>query len=135
MATSFSVIYELFLSMITDDEILEFQEMDREMMLFKYLQSAQARFKNLTRVDLKRNDDMAEYVDDLDEELIEILATGMVYTYTNPKVNNLENAKNRLSTKDFSIHSPAALLSALESRRNNAEKDFRQMCRSFSYRR
>ena len=81
----------------------------------------------------QRDDDAKEFLEDLDDEVIEILATGIVYEWIKPKVNNTENLRNALSTKDFSTFSPANLLSQLQQLRDSLYKDFRRMCIAYSY--
>lgn len=135
MATPYSVIHARAIAKITDYDILKFNISMREAMLNEYLLSAQVEFQRLCKVDLTDKDEiLAQYNADLDDEIIEILATGEAYYWLCPKVLNTENLYNVLNTKDFSMYSPANLLSELQSLRDMFWKDFRRKMYEYTYR-
>lgn len=135
MATPYSVIHARAIAKISDYDILKFDISTREAMLYDYLLSAQVEFQRLCKVDLSDKDDiLAQYNADLDEEIIEILATGEAYYWLCPKVLNTENLYNVLNTKDFSMYSPANLLKELQDLRDMFWKDFKRKMYEYTYR-
>ena len=135
MATPYSVIHARAIAKISDYDILKFDVSTREAMLYDYLLSAQVEFQRLCKVDLSDKDDiLAQYNADLDEEIIEILATGEAYYWLCPKVLNTENLYNVLNTKDFSMYSPANLLKELQDLRDMFWKDFKRKMYEYTYR-
>ena len=124
----------VFLKKITDYDILKYLDTEREDLLNHYLLSACTKFKRVCKIDLTdRDDTLKQFNQDLDEDIIEILATGEVYYWLNPKVLNSENLKNVLNTKDFSLFSPADLLKKLQTLRDSMYKEFRQNIINYSY--
>ena len=74
MATSYSVIYNRALQKFTDYEFANLPERDMEEMLHDWLLSAIAKFRHCKH-DLKdRDDELAPFNSDLDDEEIEILS-------------------------------------------------------------
>lgn len=135
MATPYSVIHARAIAKITDYDIVKFDISARETVLHEYLVSAQVEFQRLCKVDLTDKDDvLAQYNADLDEEIIEILATGEAYYWLCPKVLNTENLYNVLNTKDFSMYSPANLLNELQNLRDMFWKDFKRKMYEYTYR-
>lgn len=135
MATPYSIIHARAIAKITDYDIVKFDISAREAMLHEYLVSAQVEFQRLCKVDLTDKDDiLAQYNADLDEEIIEILATGEAYYWLCPKVLNTENLYNVLNTKDFSMYSPANLLNELQNLRDMFWKDFKRKMYEYTYR-
>lgn len=135
MATPYSVIHARAIAKITDYDILDFDISTRELMLNEYLVSAQVEFQRLCKVDLSDKDEkLAQYNQDLSEEIIEILATGEAYYWLCPKVLNTENLYNVLNTKDFSMYSPANLLKELQALRDMFWKDFKRKMFEYTYR-
>lgn len=135
MATPYSVIHARAIAKITDYDIVKFDISTREAMLHEYLVSAQVEFQRLCKIDLTDKDDiLAQYNADLDEEIIEILATGEAYYWLCPKVLNTENLYNVLNTKDFSMYSPANLLNELQNLRDMFWKDFKRKMYEYTYR-
>ena len=135
MATSYSEIHARAISKISDYDILKFDISTREMMLNDYLVSAQVEFQRMCKVNLSDKDDvLAQYNETLDDEIIEILATGEAYYWLTPKVLNTENLYNVLNTKDFSTYSPANLLKELQNLRDMFWRDFKRKMFEYTYR-
>jgi len=80
-----------------------------------------------------KDDDLQQFNQDLDDEIIEILAIGEIYYWLSPKVLNTENLKNALNTKDFQQSSLANLLKELQSLRDSLYKEFKQNIINYSY--
>ena len=135
MATPYDVIHSRAIAKLSDYDLLKFDEDIRQQILDDYLLSSQIEFQRLCKINLSDKDTvLRQYNSDLDEEIIEILATGEAYFWLIPKVLNTENLYNVLSTKDFSMYSPANLLKELQSLRDVFWKDFKRKMYTYTYR-
>lgn len=112
MATKFDVVYDSFLSKISDFDWLEMREDDLKDCLFDLLKQAISRFGKDCKVDLFSHDEV-EFADNLTPVEIDILSEIMIENWLKPKLYNSELLRNRLSTKDFSQFSPANLLKSI----------------------
>lgn len=134
MATKYLRVYERFLSKISDYDILKFEEVDRETILYNYLISSIVSFKKISQIDLTdRNEDAKEFNQDLDDEIIEILAIGMLKEWINPKLLNSEILRKNLSTKDWQQFSDANLIKELNNLKETIDKQYKKMCVDYSY--
>ena len=111
MATPYSDVFNVFLGKITDYDLPKFNDIDREDILEGYMVSACVKFNKVCLVDLyDRNNDSKQFNNDLDDEIIDIITENMLVEWLKPKLLSTENLENALSTKDFSLFSPANLL-------------------------
>lgn len=134
MATTYDEIHSVFLNKITDYDILKYIDDERKDLLNSYLISSCTKFKRACKIDLNDRDNVLEtFNQTLDDEIIEILATGEIYYWLSPKVLNTENLKNYLNTKDFQQFSHANLLKELQSLKNTIYKEFKQNIINYSY--
>lgn len=135
MATLYSKIHSRAIAKFLDYDLIKFDESSRESILKEYLLSASLDFSPVCKEDLSdRDDELAQFNQDLSDDVIEILATGEAYYWVLPRVNNSENLRNMMSTKDYSFFSPANLLSQLQSLRDSLRKDFRRKIVDYTYR-
>lgn len=135
MATPYSKIHEVAIRKFSDYGLLDFQPSDRENILTGFLKSAVVDFQRLCQMDLSdRDDELAQFNQDLDDEIIEILATGEAYYWVKPFVSNNENFYNLMNAGDYSFFSPANLLSRLLDIHEKLEKEFRRKMILYSYR-
>lgn len=135
MATPYRIIHDRAIAKLSDYDILEFDESTRYQILNEYLLSAQIEFQRLCKIDLTDKDEkLAQYNQDLTEEIIEILATGEAFYWLSPRVLNTENLHNVLNTKDFSMYSPANLLKELQALRDVFWKDYKRKMFEYTYR-
>ena len=108
MPTPYSEIHQVAIQKISAYGLLDFQPSDREAILNGFLKSAVVDFSRICKVDLSDRDDLlAQFNNDLDEEIVEILATGEAYYWAKPKVANEENFYNLMNSGDYSCVSPA----------------------------
>ena len=132
MATLYSTVEKRFVYKIEDSELIELPDVDRLDMTDAYRESAEVEFKKCTKLSTK--DDVArEYPDDLTNEEIEILAYGMVLSWVTPKVNSLDNLKQKMSTKDYKIYSQANQLDKMTSLKLESENKVKNMIKSYTY--
>lgn len=134
MATPYNKIYDRAMFRFRDYEFLRLTEYDRELVLENHLKSAEADFIDICRYDLtKINDALKEYEEDLDNETIDVLATGVAYYWMSSKVLSEELFQNNLSLKEYTIHSPANLLRELTVLRKDLRKEFNRKMIRYSY--
>ena len=80
MATPYDVIHSRAIAKLSDYDILKFDEDTRQQILDDYLLSSQIEFQRLCKINLSDKDTvLRQYNSDLNEEIIEILATGEAY--------------------------------------------------------
>ena len=139
MILSFDVFVSAFLSKISEYELLAMLEDDRNDVVDGYLRGALVAFKKNCKYDLtaaadsetrKFNTDIAD--NDVDE-IVEIISYGMVCQWLRPFVYQQENLQNVISTRDFSVYSPAELLMRVGNAYKQAQKEYTQMIREYSY--
>lgn len=134
MPTPYSAIHQAAIQKISAYGLLDFQPSDREAILNGFLKSAVVDFSRICRVDLSDRDEiLAQFNNELDEEIIEILATGEAYYWILPKVANEENFYNLMNSGDYSFFSPANLLDKMIEMRQLMEKEFRRKMMLYSY--
>lgn len=132
MATTFSSVYDKFLKLIesvtlaklTDQQMTEFMDslLDASIELY---------FTNC-KTDLSdRNSTQFNQTLSSREEWI--LAHGMVLVWYESNVNSERKLKNNISTKDYTIYSPANLLDKLVALNKYSEKKFRQLMVMYSF--
>lgn len=85
--------------------------------------------------------DITDYDDELKEFNIEltrkeqsILALGMIIHWVEPYVFNSDALKNSMSTKDYSLFSPANLLEKMSALLRDTERQFREEMNNYSFR-
>ena len=139
MSISYDMFSGAFLAKITEYDFINIAEENRTAIIDGYLKRALVAFKKNCRYDLlsNMNDNTREIgieVKDEDvDELVDIISEGMVVQWLKPYVNHQENLENALSTRDFSVFSPAELLNRIVGTYKEASKIYTQMIREYSY--
>jgi hypothetical protein len=132
MATLYSTVEEKFVYKIEDSVLIALVLADRQDMTDNYRESAEVEFKKCPKLSSK--DDVArEYTEELTTEEIEILAYGMVLAWVTPKVNSLDNLKQKMSTKDYKIYSQANQLDKMINLKSESERKVSIMINSYTY--
>lgn len=138
MTVSYDSIIGVFLSKITEFELLNLVEEDRNYILDGYLTRAAASFNKVCEYDLSlRDEETREFTDDFEEsdidEIADILSEGMLVGWLKPYVYRQELLENVLNTNDFTTYSPAELLLRVGNAYSKAQKDYTQMTREYSF--
>ena len=134
MSTPYSKIINVFLNKITDYDLPNFEENLRDNIVIGYMKSACVRFKYNCKIDLSDRDETLQvFNNDLDDEIIEIIAENMLIEWLKPKLLNTDNFKNALSTKDFSLFSPANLLDKTNDTMELITKNARKLINNYSF--
>lgn len=128
-----------FLAKITEYEFFKFEEEEITKVVDDYLKRAVTAFKKNCKYDFFTTADDVNRLFDVDvtsedvDELVEIISEGMVVQWLKPYVYRQENLENALSTRDYSVFSPAELLMRVGNAYAKAQKDYIQMIREYSY--
>lgn len=130
--TEFNLIYDKFLSKITDFSYAQLDKKTLEEDLKKKLIQALAYFTQL-------EDKKAEYVDnvfisDLSVLEQEILANIMVINHLDKFIVSEDNMRILLNSKDYKQYSQATLLKELKSTKAEYQSDVEAMKNAYSFR-
>ena len=105
-----------FLAKITEFELSALAEYERQETVDGYMKRAISAFQRVCKYDLTTtaDDSIREFgvsvgAKDLDE-IIDIVSEGMVVQWLKPYVYRQELLENAISTRDYSLYSPAELL-------------------------
>ena len=99
--TDFQVVYDAFLAKMLDDEWAEWYEEDMQQDWKTLLLGALSWFK-FPRVSLDFDDETDSFNEDLDNDVIQILATYMKCEWLNRTILTWENVKPLYEERDFS---------------------------------
>lgn len=133
--TTYETVFAEFKDKITDPDLITFAEDLQIEMLVAYMKKAIGKCKRVVKtVDLNnRDDELMEFGVELPDEVMDIITEWMTVFWLQPFVNNIENLRNNLSTKDFSVFSPANLLEKIGDRYDIARKHARSLTNEYSY--
>lgn len=136
MPTSFSTIYERAIFKFTDYSFLGAEADFKDALLQKYLLAAVADFQHMCNtVDLTDYDlELAQFNNELDNEIIEILSWGIAYYWISAKALNSKLLKNIIHNKDYTSYSPANLLKEIQTLRETIEQEFKGRAKTYSFR-
>lgn len=134
MATPFTDIYARAIFRFADYKFLEQDKDIREGVLERYLISAKTEFQRICKVNLDDYDlELKQFNQDLNDEVIEILALGIAFYWLSYKTMNSELLKNVLNSKDYYYYSPANLLKEIQTLRRTLRDEFNSRMRQYSY--
>lgn len=134
MGTPFDDVHGIFRLKISDYELAELPVAYALDIMDGYLNSSCAYMRRWNpRFDLNRDKESRQFNNDLTDDIIEIIAIGMVYYYLSRKVSNGDNLANVMNTKDFTFFSPANLLSQIKDLRSQTEKEFKSAINAYTY--
>lgn len=135
MSTPYDKIYRRFLKKISDHDILMFDQYTQYQILLDLLLGACATFDRICKSDLEDRDDVIlEFNGDLSSIEQEILATGMLCNWLEPKVNDTSKIAQFINTKDYyASSSPANLLAQARGILETNERKYRYLITQYSY--
>lgn len=138
MTLTYDTVANAFLSKITEFELIQLSDEDREDTLDGYMKRAASAFEksckyDLTGVDDTRREFTADFAEEDVDEILDILSEGMLVQWLKPYVYKQELLENALNTADFTTYSPAELLLRVGNAYAKAQKDYTQMIREYSY--
>lgn len=139
MSIPYDAFTGAFLNKISEFELLELDDNTRTEVVDGYRERAVSAFKKNCMVDLftTANDEERMYDVEVDEEdldeLVDIISEGMVVQWLKPFVYQQDLLQNLMNTRDYSMYSPAELLMRVGNAYKQAQKDYTQMIREYSY--
>ena len=132
MTISYDLIFQKFMHEIDDFDLTSLNE---EQMLTENkltLSKSVTLFKKCKQ-SLTRDDESEEFVNDLIEEEMWILADYMRKVWLDEKINNGELLKLRLTDKDFKTFSPADLLGTMSKLKTHYDKELKLKVNDYLY--
>lgn len=139
MSTSYDIFTGAFLSKVVERGFCELKDYERNGIADGYMKRALASLKNVCEYDFSTTGDdiIREFDIDIAEgdvdELIEIVSEGMVVQWLKPYYYNQEQLQNVLNTADFTTYSPAELLLRVGNAYKEAQRNYTQMIREYSF--
>ena len=134
MATPYVHVIDRAQFRVMDYDVLKRTFQEQYDLMYKFMLSAIADFAPYCLINLDdRNDDLAQFNQDLDNEVMEILALGVAYYWMSSRALNSELLYNRLSTKEYSYFSPANLLREVQTLRDSVQQEFHGAIIRYTY--
>lgn len=130
--TEFTLIYDKFLSKITDFSMARLEQATVEADLRSRLISALAYFPQLSEDKKVLLDE--SFLEDLTVEEQEIIATLMVINYLDKFIISEDNMRILLNSKDYKQYSQATLLKELKTTKAHYQSDVNAMKNGYAFR-
>lgn len=131
--TPYSKIYNRFLTKIVDLDLINLSQEVAEETMHEYMLSSCDNFTQCKQ-DLSQRDDTAkQFLIELTGFEINIIATGMLYEWIQPHINNILSVKQYLSGPDFKTYSQANHLKELQSLRDSYEERMERLMTRYGY--
>jgi len=130
--TELQMVYDLFFSK-TDEDFF-----GKELLVFQWLNSAISKCKKYVKNSLDYildNDSETDgnFIDTLDDDELELIATQMLYEYYNKKESYLVSLKTRIGTKDFnSLPSKKQELDGIQNSKRLLKEDIKELQQEFN---
>jgi len=137
LSTTLQTVYNLFLSKSDEDFT------GKESLIFQWLNSAISKCKKYVRNSLDYTLDTpiapvivsydGSFINILDDDEIELIATQMLYENYNKKESYLVSLKTRIGTKDFnSLPSKKQELDGIQNSKNLLKEDIKELQQEFN---
>ena len=135
MGTRYEEVYERYRGQVRNYEFLDYDAVTREAMQLDLLKMAISDFEDVCKQDLNdREDDLLEFNITLTNREKDILALGMIVHFVRQYVYNTDALQNGLSTKDFTLISPANLLEKMTTLLTTTERQQMKEINLYSFR-
>lgn len=135
MGTKYEEIFDRYRARVRNYDFLDYDAITRLEYQKDLLALAVSDFEDICKQDLNdREDDILSFTATLTNREKDILALGMVLHFVEPYVYNTDALQNALSTKDFSLYSPANLLEKMTELMEMTEKRLRREINLYSFR-
>lgn len=132
MGTPYTEIVDNFIKMITEYKLTQLIEEDRDAWIISLMNSAMAKFQRTNPEKLARLDD-TQFVNELDDEEIDIICNLMIVEWLKPYLFSVDNLENLMTTKDWSEYSPANLLRQIRETYDLARLESKKMVKNYTY--
>lgn len=134
MGTPYSEVMDNFIMMVHEHKLSVLEEYDRDDWVESLMFIACSKFNKVCRKDLTSRDEVNKcFNEDLEDKEIDILCNYMIYEWLKPYIYSSELLRERLSTRDYSEHSPANLIDKINTVFDNARKQSRLLAVDYTY--
>lgn len=131
MTTNVDVVYKRALSKMREYIFISMDDEDISDVLSTFLKSSESEFERIYGRPFLRED--GRYSEELSDEVVEILASGMLCYWATSYVADSDKWMNALSTKDYTVFSPANLLKVTSATRDSFVLEFHDKMNRYSY--
>lgn len=134
MATSFNDIVERFIPTVAEYSFFKLDDEELNELLKPYIISAVTQFSSVCMSEtVQFNKDSFEFSEDLSDEVIDILVDLVRVEWLKHKLYNADILKNGMSTKDYTIFSPANLQEQIRETYVDARNTAKMRLYQYSY--
>ena len=139
MNVPYDTLTEDFLQKITEYNFLKFDIGTRQDIVDGYIRHAAQQFAVVCKsanIVIDNENREISFVGETDidrDEIVDIIAEGMLVQWMKPYMYKQENLENMLNSTDFSSYSPAELLKRVHGVYDMCKKDFTNRIRNYSF--
>lgn len=133
MGTSYSIIFERFLSKITDFRLMSLSDDDVYRFCYDLMTSATPKIAKFENDLSDRDDELSRFNSTLTDIEIECIATQMVSEWIEPQLNNTLLLKQFIGTKDEKFYAQANQIDKLLTLQESARVRGRKLRRDWAY--
>ena len=133
MATPYEKVYNKFLGLIKDFNLVELDDYTMDQMMLDWLDRATIDMRRCEHDFSKRDNDLQEFEEDLSNFEIELLARGMVNAWLEPYINSSELTTQFIGGKEEKFYSTAQHLSTLLEMRDRNVRRMNSLHNYYTY--
>lgn len=143
MTVTYDTFTEAFLSKITEYEFIKMSDSERESVVDGYMKKSISAFRPFCNHPIVANDYEREYLigDEISgeitdaefDEILDIIAEGMVLQWFKTYLNRQEVLENAITTREYSVFSPAELQKQIRLTYTEESNAHMQMMREYSF--
>lgn len=133
MATPYQTVYDRALQKCTDYDLVTLPDIELTEMLHSWLLSAIAKFRQCKNNLKDRDDELAQFNSDLEDEEIEILAIMIVREWLQPQLRSTLLTRQIFGGKEEQYYSQAAHLKELMDMDNSLKVEAQKLTRDYTY--
>lgn len=132
--TTFEEVFSRFRSRIRNYDFLEFDDFTILQYQYSLLIQSIFDFSDICKTDIENYDsELMVFNQKLTGKEINILSLGMMVHFLEPYVYNTDALQNAISTKDFSVYSPANLLEKMTELLKETKKELKKEINLYSF--
>ena len=132
--TTFEEVFSRFRSRVRNYDFLEFDDFTILQYQYSLLIQSVFDFSDICKTDIEDYDsELMVFNQKLTGKEINILSLGMMVHFLEPYVYNTDALQNAISTKDFSVYSPANLLEKMTELLKETKKELKKEINLYSF--
>lgn len=132
MGTTYQEIIDNFIKMVKEYKFLKLEETDRDQWVIDLLNSACSKFYKKCASDLTTRTETG-FEATLTSDEIDILCNLMIVEWLKPYLFSVENFENVMSTKDYSMYSPANILKEIKNTYEVTRLNCKRLMTDYTY--